>query len=174
MDGLFAAGPALRARRGGLRADGFQPCFKVVLSNALPTRLIALFKQLDEELFRSEHPGDSPAIECDGRLRPADDHTTARFHFSQLLLKVIDLVTDMMQTAASLRQKMPYRRIFRRRRHQFNEGISWSDSQKGYLYSLMWVFIDSAVPRSRQRADKSFHPRSNIRHDKPQVMKTLR
>src|ERR1035438_7788075 len=124
-------------------------------------------------MFRSEHPGDSPAIECDARLRPADDHTTARFHFSHLLFQVTDLVTDMMQTTASFRQKTPYRRILRCRLHQFDEWISWSDRQKGNLYSLMWVLIDSTVPRSRQRADKSFHTRGNIRHYKPQVMKSL-
>lgn len=35
-------------------------------------------KPLYQELCRSEQPGDSTSIKCDGRVRSADDHTERR------------------------------------------------------------------------------------------------
>jgi hypothetical protein len=63
-----------------------------------------LLKHLDEGLLRSDHPDDSPAIECEGRHRPPYDHTPARIHFSHLLIEVTGLVAGTPQTGAFFRQ----------------------------------------------------------------------
>jgi hypothetical protein len=110
------------------------------------------------------------AVKCDGGLGPSDDGETPGNGAREFCGQILNLVTNVVKSAASL-EKFLYRCPFIRRLHKLDGRIPWNSRVDECNTNTLYGVVPSlGISRATYRGAESFNDTGNRCDDVPGVV----